>query len=68
MRILCVEDDADSREVMTVLLGLWGYGVVTANSSADGLELAKQGGFGLIILDNWYESGNGLELCQQIRR
>ncbi|HEX5736731.1 MAG TPA: response regulator [Blastocatellia bacterium] len=67
MRILCVEDDADSREVITILLGLWGYEVVTASSPTDGLELAQQDSFALIILDNWYEIGSGLELCKQIR-
>lgn len=67
MRILCVEDDADSREVMTLLLEMWNYEVVSAESPTDGLELAQQGGFALIILDNWYEKGSGLELCKQIR-
>ena len=68
MRILCVEDDAESREMITILLGLWGYEVVTASSPTDGLELAQQDSFALIMLDNWYESGTGLELCKQIRR
>ena len=68
MRILCVEDDADSREMIVALLGLSGYEVVTANSTIDGLELAKQGSFALFILDNWYERGSGVELCKQIRR
>lgn len=68
MRILCVEDDADSREVMTLLLEMWSYDVVTAIGPTDGLELSKQGGFALIMLDNWYEEGSGLELCKQIRR
>lgn len=67
MRILCVEDDADSREVMTLLLEMWGYEVVTANGPTDGLEIAKQGDFALIMLDNWYKNGSGLELCMQIR-
>ena len=68
MRILCVEDDADSREIITILLGLWGYEVVTADSPPDGLELAQEDSFDLIMLDNWYEIGSGVELCKQIRR
>lgn len=67
MRILYVEDDADSRKMLTVLLGQAGYEVITANSASHGLELAKQGGFALIILDNWFKEGSGVELCQQIR-
>ena len=68
MRILCVEDDADSREVITILLGLWGYEVVTASGPTDGLELAQQHSFALMLLDNWYEQGTGVELCKQIRQ
>lgn len=68
MRILCVEDDVDSREMMTVLLEQAGYEVFTAGSATDGLGLARQGSFALIILDNWYERGSGIELCKQIRR
>jgi DNA-binding response OmpR family regulator len=67
MRILCVEDDEDSRELITILLGLWGYEVVTASSPTDGLELAQQDSFALMLLDNWYEQGSGVELCKQIR-
>lgn len=68
MRILCVEDDADSREMMTLLLEHAGYDVVAASNPADGLNLARQDGISLIILDNWYERGSGVELCRQIRR
>ena len=68
MRILYVEDDPDSREVMTVLLGLWSYEVVTAGGPNDAMELAKQRGFALIVLDSWYENGSGVELCKQIRQ
>src|SRR6185503_2190987 len=41
--------------------------VVTATSAFDGLELSSQGSFDLIILNNWYELGSGVELCKQIR-
>jgi DNA-binding response OmpR family regulator len=67
MRILLVEDNADSREMMSVLLGQAGYEVVTAHSVSDGLELAIEGGFTLIILDNRFKKGSGVGLCRQIR-
>jgi DNA-binding response OmpR family regulator len=67
MRILCVEDDADGLEMMTVLLGLADYEVVAASNPTDGLELARQEALALIILDNWYARGSGVELCKQIR-
>jgi DNA-binding response OmpR family regulator len=68
MQILCVEDDADSREMMTILLGEAGYEVITASGSDDALELATLEDFAVIILDNWYERGSGVELCKEIRR
>ena len=68
MRILCVEDNEDSREMITILLRKEGFEMVTASSVYDGLELSRRGGFDLIILDNWYEQGSGVELCKQIRR
>ena len=68
MRILCVEDDADSRELVTLILEQAGYEVVTASDSSNALELAEQKGFALIMLDNWLAPGSGVELCKQIRR
>jgi DNA-binding response OmpR family regulator len=68
MRILCVEDDADSREMMTIILEQAGYEVVAASNPADGLKIAKHDAPALIILDNWYDRGSGVELCKQIRQ
>jgi DNA-binding response OmpR family regulator len=67
MRILCVEDDVDSRQMITALLGQAGYDVAAVGSVTEGLELAKQGDFALIILDVLYGEGSGIELCRQIR-
>ena len=67
-RILCVEDDKDSREVITALLSEAGCEVVTAPTPTEGLKLARGGGFAVMVLDNWYEKGSGIELCKQIRK
>ena len=67
-RILCVEDDEDSREVITVLLSEAGCEVVTASTPTEGLVTARRGGFAVIVLDNWYDKGSGVELCKQIRK
>ena len=66
-RILCVDDDRDTCEMITALLGLSGYEVQHALSVRDGLTRARQGGFDLILLDWSFEDGTGLELCRQIR-
>jgi DNA-binding response OmpR family regulator len=66
-RILCVDDDEDTRDMMGILLGQYGYEAVIAASVSDALERARSGGLALCILDHWITEGNGIELCQQIR-
>ena len=66
-RILYVEDDQDSQEIMTTLLAIAGYEVTPAGSVAEGLELARHRHFSLIILDSQLSDGTGIGLCQQIR-
>jgi hypothetical protein len=50
-RILCVEDDEDTGDMMNVLLGGSGYEAVIAASVSDALESARSGGLALCILD-----------------
>jgi two-component system response regulator RegX3 len=65
--VLCVDDDRDTCEMITVLLGQAGYEVTYALTVADGLKFAHKGHLDLIILDWHYQDGTGLELCKQIR-
>jgi OmpR-family two-component system manganese-sensing response regulator len=67
-RILCVDDDKDTRDMMTALLGLEGYEVVQARNVAEGLALAVSENFDLILLDWVFADGTGIELCKMIRR
>ena len=66
-RVLCVDDDEDTRDMMRVLLGAYGYEAVIAASVSDALESARSGGLSLCIVDHWLTASNGIELCQQIR-
>jgi len=66
-RILCVEDDNDSCEVLRALFQQAGYEVSIANTVAEGLQLARGGDFSFIMLDSLYPDGTGVELCKQIR-
>ena len=67
MRILYLEDDTDSRQLIVVLLGQLGYEVVGAATLVEGIRLARDEHFELIILDNWLEVGSGIEACREIR-
>jgi DNA-binding response OmpR family regulator len=66
-RILCVEDDQDTRAMISSLLGLIGCEVITSESVPEALSQIKDGNFDLYLLDNWLPGGSGLELCKGIR-
>jgi CheY-like chemotaxis protein len=65
-RILHVDDHQDTRLMMAALLQDRGYGVLTAGSVAEALELVKDITFDLYILDVRLPDGTGVELCQKL--
>jgi len=67
MRILYVEEHAESCELLTIWLSGYGYELVTANTMSDGLGLAKSGAFDAYILSGKFIDGTGLDLCRLIR-
>jgi DNA-binding response OmpR family regulator len=66
-RILHVDDHQDTRLMMAALLQDRGYGVLTAGSMGEALELTKNITFDLYILDVRLPDGTGVELCQKLR-
>jgi CheY-like chemotaxis protein len=66
-RILHVDDHQDTRLIMAALLADCGYGVMTAGSLAEGLDLAREIEFDLYLLDVRLPDGTGVELCQKLR-
>ncbi|MGH9855701.1 MAG: response regulator [Blastocatellia bacterium] len=67
MRILYVEEDPDSCQLLVLLLSNSGHEVVPANTISEGLRLAKSGTFGAYVLGDWFSDGTGPELCRQLR-
>ena len=67
-RILCTEDDPDSRELLVYLLTEEGYDTTSTENSADAVELAKTRDFDLILVDNWMPGLTGEELTVAIRK
>jgi DNA-binding response OmpR family regulator len=65
-QILYVEDHEDSRQLLTLMLGLVGYEVATASTTAEALSLARLQWFDLYILESWLPDVSGVELCRQI--
>ena len=67
-RILLVEDHADTREFLVVLLAHLEYQVETASTFYEGLRLAYEQAFDLFIFDSMLPDGSGVELCRLVRR
>ena len=65
--ILCVEDDRDTCELLTRVLGSSGYEVEPAFTFADALTKALAGEFDVYLLDNKMPDGSGVDLCRRIR-
>jgi two-component system, chemotaxis family, CheB/CheR fusion protein len=67
LRILLVEDHADTREALSELLRMYGHDVASAGSIAAALAAAGAGQFDLIVSDLGLPDGSGLDLMPQIR-
>jgi DNA-binding response OmpR family regulator len=66
-RILCTEDDADTREILRLLLELHGFEVTCAENSVQAISFARAEKFDLYLLDNWMPEVAGDLLCQKLR-
>ena len=66
-RVLYIEDHADTRELVTLVLQHRSYEVVTGSTIQSGVALAESQHFDLYLLDSWLPDGSGLDLCRQIR-
>jgi DNA-binding response OmpR family regulator len=66
-RILCTEDDPDTREMLTLILRHGGFDVFCAESSQDALDLATTEAFDLLLIDSWTPGLSGTELSKALR-
>ena len=66
-RILCTEDDADTRELLTLLLTKHGFDVVCPLNTVHAIELAKAQHFDLYLVDNWMPGISGPGLTEKLR-
>jgi two-component system, OmpR family, alkaline phosphatase synthesis response regulator PhoP len=67
-KILIVEDDASILLPLQDNLELEGYEVSSAVDGRLGLDLARKGGYDLVILDIMLPKMNGFDLCRQLRQ
>jgi CheY-like chemotaxis protein len=67
-RILCTDDDADTRELLTLTLEVEGYEVICTDDALKTIDLIKTEDFDLCLVDNWMPGISGYDLCNQIRQ
>ena len=66
-RVLVVDDDAKTVELVKLYLKRDGYRVLTAYDGIEALRLAREGRPDLIVLDLMLPGINGLEICRTLR-
>lgn len=67
-RILCTEDDVDTRDLITFVLKSSNFEVVTTETPELAIEIAQDFSFDLYLVDNWMPSLSGPDLCRELRR
>lgn len=68
MRVLVVEDEPGMLELLRVGLREHGHTVMTAADGLDGLELAREHSFEVIVLDVMLPKLNGFQVVRELRR
>jgi len=66
-RVLVVDDDVKTVELVKLYLNRDGYRVLTAYDGVEALRLAREGHPDLIVLDLMLPGINGLEVCRTLR-
>jgi len=66
-RVLVVEDDPDTEQMLTMILRSEGYDVLSAGNGPLGLEMLRKMGPDLVILDWMLPGMDGLEVCRRAR-
>ncbi len=67
-RILCVDDNEDTSEMLKLLLSHENYEVDIAMTVEEALQTASTGEYDLYVLDRHLPDGTGLELCQKLTK
>lgn len=65
--ILIIDDDPDTLEFLRIVFNVRGRDVVGAQTGLDGLRLARQQVFDLILVDIMMPDIDGYEVCRRLR-
>ncbi len=68
MRILIIDDDPASTDLIRILLASFPAEVISTNLPVEGIDLARKIKPDLILLDLWMPEMDGRQVCKTIRR
>ncbi len=68
MRVLIIDDDAATTEIIALMLKQMGEEVAVAHSGEEGIRIARFGNLDLIVLDMMMPGMDGLQTCQALRQ
>ena len=66
-RVLYVDNDNDSREMLSTLLAMSKIDVTAVATAESALSLIQAERFDLYLLDSWLSDADGFELCRLMR-
>lgn len=66
-RVLFIEDDADTRELVCFVLRRENFEVVEATDSEQAMLVVGAMSFELYLIDNWLPGESGVDLCKRLR-
>jgi DNA-binding NtrC family response regulator len=66
-KILVIDDEADIREGLELLLTTEGYSVETAHNGTEGLHKMEAHGYDLVLLDLMMPDRSGMDVLQEVR-
>lgn len=67
-RILCTEDDADTRELIIYVLTEQGYEVICTDNANEAIALVQAQRFDLFLMDTWLPGTSGPEFTKHLRK
>lgn len=67
MKVLIIDDDADSLAIARIRLKRDGYIIISASSADEGLEKAREENPDLILLDVQMPGKDGFQLCEELK-
>jgi len=67
-RVLAIDDDPAMTELLTLLLQINQFDVITANNGHDGIALVKNATPDIILLDMMMPQMDGWQVCAEIRK